>query len=69
MKICDFTLPEIEYLVQQGNFTEDEKELFLLRTKDVSLEACAEIMNVSTSTVNRINKKIKSKIQRLQGIV
>lgn len=44
MKISDFTMPEIEYLRQQCNFTEDQDKLFLLRTKDMPLEECAEVL-------------------------
>ena len=65
MKICEFTKPEIRYLLAESNFTEDENILFLLRCDDVPLERCAELMNVSVSTANRINKRIKNKIYKI----
>lgn len=65
MKICDFTMPEIRYLLAECNFTKDEQELFLMRTKDVSLEDCAEKMNISVATVDRLSKKVKNKIERV----
>lgn len=65
MKICEFTKPEIRYLLAECNFTEDENILFLLRCDDVPLERCAELMNVSVSTANRINKRIKNKIYKI----
>lgn len=65
MKICDFTMPEIRYLLAECNFTKDEQELFLMRTKDVSLEDCAEKMNVSVATVDRLSKKVRNKIERV----
>ena len=65
MKICEFTKPEIRYLLAESNFTEDENILFLLRCDDVPLEICAELMNVSVSTANRINKRIKNKIYKI----
>lgn len=65
MKISDFVKSEIEHILEECNFTNDEKDLFLLRTKDVSLEQCAEIMNVSVSTVKRANKRIKLKIDKV----
>lgn len=65
MKICDFTMPEIRYLLAECNFTEDERTLFEMRCVDVPLEECAERMNVSISTVNRINKRIKQKVDKI----
>lgn len=65
LKIPDFTKPEIEYIKKQANFTKQETELFLLRNNEHSLEECAEMMNVSISTVKRINKKMKSKIIKI----
>ena len=67
MKICEFTMPDIRFILAEGNFTEDENILFLLRCDDVPLERCAELMNVSVSTVNRLNKRIKEKIGRIKS--
>lgn len=65
MKICDFTMPEIRHLLAECNFTEDERTLFDMRCVDVPLEECAERMNVSLSTVNRLNKRIKQKVDKI----
>ena len=65
MKICELVKPEIDYLLAESNFTEDEQKLFLMRTKDKPLEECAEEMNVSISTIKRMNKRIKNKIGRI----
>lgn len=65
MKECDLTMPEIRYLMAECNFTNDESELFTLRTKDVPLEQCAEQMNVSIKTIDRMHKRIKDKIARV----
>ena len=65
MKICEFTMPEIRYLLAECNFTEDERTLFDMRCVDVPLEECAERMNVSLSTVNRLNKRIKQKVDKI----
>lgn len=51
MKICDFVNSELEYILSESNFTKEEKELFLLRAKDIPLEQCTEIMNVSISAI------------------
>ena len=65
MKICEFTRPEIRFILAESNFTEDENILFLLRCDDVPLERCAELMNVSVSTVKRLNRRLKDKICKL----
>ena len=65
MKICEFVKPEIRFILAEGNFTEDENILFLLRCDDVPLERCAELMNVSVSTVKRLNRRLKDKIDKL----
>ena len=65
MKIREFTKPEIRYLLAECNFTSDERTLFDMRCADVPLEECAERMNVSVSTVNRLNKRIKQKIDKI----
>ena len=65
MKIREFTKPEIRYLLAECNFTSDERTLFDMRCADVPLEECAEEMNVSVSTVYRINKAVKIKIEKV----
>lgn len=69
MKICDFTMPEIRVFLSECNFTEDETALFLLRAKNVPLEICAEEMNVSVKTIDRLHRKIKEKIGRVTNEV
>lgn len=64
MKIYDFTVPELDYFRQNCNFTLEELTLFEYRAKNIPLETCAEIMNVSMSTVKRISRRINNKIIR-----
>ena len=54
MKVYDFTVPELDYFRAKCNFTEDERTLFEYRSKNIPLEQCAELMNVSVSTVKRL---------------
>lgn len=68
MKICEFTVPELNKFRQLCNFTDDEERLLSLRAQDVPMEKCAEIMNISTSTAKRIHKKIWTKIERLKNL-
>ena len=65
MKIYDFTVPELNYFRDYCNFTEEERILFDYRAKNIPLETCAEIMNVSLSTAKRISKRVNSKIVKV----
>lgn len=65
MKIWDFTERELSHLRAVCNFTRAERELFDYRSMEYSLEDCADSMNMSLSTVKRINKKMKAKIFRV----
>lgn len=68
MKICDFTVPELDKFRKECNLTKDERLLFELRAEDIPLEKCAEIMNLSVSSVKQKSQKINSKIQRVLTI-
>jgi DNA-directed RNA polymerase specialized sigma24 family protein len=57
-------MPEADYLEAVCNFTKDEQTLFELRLKDLPLEECAEIMNISVPTVKRISQRVNAKISR-----
>lgn len=64
MQIRDLTRSEADYLQIVCNFTKDENTLFELRLSDISLEECAERMNISVPTVKRISQRVNAKIQR-----
>ena len=64
MQIRDLTMSEADYLQAVCNFTKDENTLFELRLKDISLEECAERMDVSVPTVSRLHKRILEKIAK-----
>lgn len=65
LKIPDFTKKEIDYIIENANFTERELHLFELRNKEYSHERCAEILNISSSTEKRTNKKMLAKIIKI----
>lgn len=65
IKIYDFTKNEIETFLEWANFTEDERTLFLLRSRYYTLEQAAEEMNISSKTAYRINKRVKKKIVKV----
>ena len=62
MKIYDFTLPELNYFRDYCNFTAEERALFDYRAQNISLEQCAENLNVSISTAKRISRRVNNKI-------
>ena len=64
MQIRSLTLSEADYLVAVCNFTKEEERLFELRLQDVSLEECAEILNVSVPTVKRLSARVNAKIKK-----
>jgi DNA-directed RNA polymerase specialized sigma24 family protein len=64
LQIRDFTQTEADYLETVCNFTPDENCLFQLRLKDTSLEDCAERMQTSVPTINRLHKRVLAKIER-----
>ena len=64
----DFTKPELEYIKENANFTIEELTIFEMLTEKYGRETIVYIsnkMNLSTATVSRRIKKIKSKIKRL----
>ena len=65
MKICDFTKPELDCIREQSNFTNEELALFNMRADNIPLEECAERMNLSVSTIYRLHKKVKIKVEKL----
>jgi len=65
MKICDFTVPELNMFREQCNFTDEELEYFNLRARDKSNIQIALSMNVSEAKVSKLARKVKSKMLRV----
>ena len=64
----DFTKPELEYIKENANFTVEELTIFEMLTGKYGRETIVYIANktnLSTATVSRRIKKIKSKIKKL----
>lgn len=62
MKIYDFTQPELNYFREYCNFTPEQRTSFEYRARNVPLEQCAELMNVSVPTIKRLSRKVNNKI-------
>lgn len=64
--IPDFTKLEIDYIIANANFTEEEKMLFEMRNSEKSMKYCADMIGVSLSTLNkRVNKRMMNKILKV----
>ena len=63
--IYDFTIPELNYLREQCNFSDEELEYFNLRAKHYSNLQIAIAMNVSEGKVSKLAKSVKTKILKV----
>ena len=64
----DFTKQELEYILENANFTIEQEEIFKMLTSKYGRQSIVNIafkMNMSESTVKRRIKQIKNKIIRL----
>lgn len=66
MNYTDFSEDERKYYLSQSGFDSREKEFFRLRVyEEKTLLEASEIMGYSSRTIDRINRKIKQKIQKV----
>lgn len=65
MLIRDYTKSEIENCVEKCNFTDNELQYFLLKSKDKSIVQISYEMNISERQVSVLAKRVKSKISRM----
>lgn len=64
----DFTKPELEYILENANFTDEQERVFKRLTDKKGRQTIVKISieeNISTATVSRIIKQIKKKILRI----
>lgn len=64
----DFTKSELEYIMENANFTDIQESIFKRLTSKQGRQSIVKISleeNLSTATVSRIIKKIKKKIIRV----
>jgi DNA-binding NarL/FixJ family response regulator len=67
MKFSELTKPELEHIIENANFTEEELRIFKLLSQGRSITEIAMRLSVCDRTVNRKINKIKSKINKLEG--
>lgn len=67
MKFSKLTKPELEVIIENANFTEQEEEIFSLLARGFILKEIAMRLCVSTRTVERRIFDIKQKVKKLEG--
>jgi len=68
VKRFDFVKSELDYILENANFTVEQEEIFKMLTSKYGRASIVNIaikMNMSESTVKRRIKQIKNKILRL----
>lgn len=68
MKFSGLTKPELDEIIENANFTEEELRIFKLLSQDRSITEIAMRLSVCDRTVNRKINKIKKKISKLEVI-
>lgn len=64
----DFSKPELDYILENANFTIEEEQIFKMLTSKYGRASIVNIsltMNMSESTVKRRIKQIKHKIIKI----
>ena len=65
--LSSLTKPELESIIANANFTDDEQKIFELLTKDRCVTQIAINLCVCERTINRRIKNIESKISKVGG--
>lgn len=63
--LADYTKPELDYIVERANFTDEEYEYFKLRSQGKSNVAIYMDMLISESKLHEIRRKVEKKINRI----
>lgn len=65
MRLSELTKPEIDAIVGNANFTEEEYQVFQYLSKGVTLDEMVYRLKLSKATISRIVFKIKMKMERI----
>lgn len=65
--LSSLTKPELEEIITNANFTDDEQKIFELLKKDKCITEIAISLCVCDRTINRRIKNIESKISKVGG--
>lgn len=67
MKFSKLIKPELEKIIENANFTEEEETIFKDLSKGISQKEIAFRHSVSLSTVERRTRAIKEKVNKIGG--
>lgn len=65
MRFSKLTKPELDYFLENVNFTEEEEKIFRMLSKGKSRSQVGLEISVSDSTIDRRIRDIKCKIARV----
>lgn len=66
LALSRMTKPELEKILQNANFTQDEESVLWLLARGKTITEISQLENVSERTVNRKIKDIRLKVSRLE---
>lgn len=69
MKFSELTKPELEKILENANFTEEELRIYKLLVGNMSLEQISQRLMLSKATVSRRVKNIKIKMERTDKMI
>lgn len=64
MRLDQLIKPEIETLLENCNFTDEELEIFKLKCKGKSMNEISWEVGLSTTTISRRTRSIEKKIEK-----
>lgn len=64
MKFSGLTKPELDEIIENANFTEEELRIFKLLVGNMSLEQVSQRLMLSKATISRRVKDIKIKYRK-----
>lgn len=66
MKFSELTKPELDEILENANFTEEEENIFTMLAREKTLTEVAQRNMICERTVQRKVDKIKVKIEKLE---
>lgn len=66
LALSKMTRPELEKILENANFTQDEENVFWLLARGKTITEISQLESVSERTVNRKIKDIRLKVSRLE---
>ena len=66
MKFSKLIKPELEKIIENANFTDEEEQIFKMLSEGKTITEIAIKVSVCERTINRKISKIKEKVSRLE---